>query len=659
MLKKLFIIPLTLGRLLAQSDSASMNEVVITGTMRPVLRQNSPVPVAVLQRSFFRSNPGAHLFESVQMVNGLQPQVNCNVCSAGDIHINGMEGAYTLVTIDGMPLVSSLGTVYGLMGLPNSLLERVEIIKGAASALYGPEAMAGVINLITRNPQRRNQVHADLNSTSHGEHALDLAGLYRWGKVNMISSLHGFLMNQPFDNNGDGFTDIPVQERFSFFQKMSINRNSKLPASLAVRRFEEYRWGGQMHWEERFAGTDSVYGERIRTTRNELLGAYQLAWFGKPLIQWSATEHRQNSVYGIMPFQAVQRVGFLQFLWSGNHRGISWLAGLPLRYTFYDDQTVATPTADRRFLPGFFVQAEGKVKANIGYNVSIRMDDDRVHGTVWSPRLALRCQTSTASSLRFNLGTGYRLVQVFTEDHAALTGAREVVFQEALRPERSWSALLNYAVTGNPGRHVLRSEATVFYTRFSNKIAADYFSNPNQIIYSNLNGFARSTGLSLDFELFTATKQRISLGITAMQVGMMRRDSNGLMDFEWQVHSPPLSASLQVQQPFPRNWMVDIGAKMYSPMRLPVVPGDFRPAYSPWYALLNIQATKKSKRGFEFYVGIRNLFNFVPVHPLLRPFDPFDKFVHLNNPQGYTFDAAYNYASLQGRRIYVGIRMQR
>ena len=76
MLKKLFIIPLTLGRLLAQSDSASMNEVVITGTMRPVLRQNSPVPVAVLQRSFFRSNPGAHLFESVQMVNGLQPQVN-------------------------------------------------------------------------------------------------------------------------------------------------------------------------------------------------------------------------------------------------------------------------------------------------------------------------------------------------------------------------------------------------------------------------------------------------------------------------------------------------------------------------------------------------------------------------------------------------------
>lgn len=657
MRKKLVLIPFFCGILLAQTDSASMNEVVITGTMRPVLRQNSPVPVAVLQRSFFRSNPGAHLFESVQMVNGLQPQVNCNVCSAGDIHINGMEGAYTLVTIDGMPLVSSLGTVYGLMGLPNSLLERVEIIKGAASALYGPEAMAGVINLITRSPQRRNQVHADMNSTSHGEHSADLAGLYRWGKVSMISSLHGFLMNQPFDRNGDGFTDIPVQQRWSFFQKMSINRNSKLPATLAVRRFEEYRWGGQMHWEERFAGTDSVYGERIRTTRNELLGAYQLAWFGKPLIQWSATEHRQNSDYGTMPFKAVQRVGFLQFLWFGKYRGINWLAGLPLRYTFYDDQTVATPTAERRFLPGFFVQAEGKAKVGIDYNLSIRVDGDRVHGMVWSPRLALRYQTTSVSSLRLNVGTGYRLVQVFTEDHAALTGAREVVFKEALKPERSWSALLNYALSASPGRSVLRSEAGLFYTRFSNKIVADYFSNPNQIIYTNLNGFARSAGLSLDFELFTVTRQRISLGITAMQVGIMRRDSNGAMDFEQQVHSPPLSAALQVQQPLPRNWMLDVGAKLYSPMRLPVVPNDFRPEYSPWYVLVNVQATKKTKRRLEFYTGIRNLLNFVPGNPLLRPFDPFDKQAQVNNPEGYTFDASYNYASLQGRRIFFGIRL--
>lgn len=636
-----------------------MSEVVVTGTMKPVLRHNSPVPVAVLQRSFFRSNPGAHLFESVQMVNGLQAQVNCNVCSAGDIQINGMEGAYTLVTIDGMPLVSSLGTVYGLMGLPNSLLERVEIIKGAASALYGPEAMAGVINLITRSPQRRNQVHADLSSTSHGEHTLDLAGLYRWGKVNMISSLHGFLMNQPFDNNGDGFADIPVQQRLSFFQKISISRSSKLPASLALRRFDEYRWGGQMSWEERFAGTDSVYGERIRTARNELLGAYQLAFLGKPLIQWSGTEHRQNSIYGTMPFQAVQRVGFMQFLWSGRQYGISWLAGLPLRYTFYDDQTVATPSPERRFLPGFFVQAEGKASATMGYNVSIRVDDDRVHGTVWSPRLAMRYQTSASSSLRMNFGTGYRLVQVFTEDHAALTGAREVVFREALKPERSWSALLNFAISGNPGSHVLRSEASLFYTRFSNKIAADYFSNPNQIIYSNLDGFARSAGLSLDFELFTVTRQRITLGITAMQVGLMRRDSNGLMDFERQLHSPPFSAALQLQQPLSRNWMIDVGAKINSPMRLPVVPGDFRPEYSPWYALLNLQATKKTKRGLEIYAGIRNLLNFIPRNPLLRPFDPFDKWVHVNNPQGYTFDAAYNYASLQGRRIFVGIRMQR
>jgi outer membrane receptor for ferrienterochelin and colicins len=72
---------------------------------------------------------------------------------------------------------------------------------------------------------------------------------------------------------------------------------------------------------------------------------------------------------------------------------------------------------------------------------------------------------------------------------------------------------------------------------------------------------------------------------------------------------------------------------------------------------VNVQATKKTKRRIEIYTGIRNLFNFVPRNPLLRPFDPFDKQVQVNNPEGYTFDASYNYASLQGRRVFVGIRI--
>lgn len=86
------------------------------------------------------------------MVNGVQPQLNCNVCNTGDIHINGMEGPYTMITIDGMPIVSSLSTVYGLSGIPNSMVQRIEVVKGPASTLYGSEAVGGLINIITKDP---------------------------------------------------------------------------------------------------------------------------------------------------------------------------------------------------------------------------------------------------------------------------------------------------------------------------------------------------------------------------------------------------------------------------------------------------------------------------------------------------------------------------
>ena len=103
----------------------------------------------------------------------------------------------------------------------------------------------------------------------------------------------------------------------------------------------------------------------------------------------------------------------------------------------------------------------------------------------------------------------------------------------------------------------------------------------------------------------------------------------------------------------------DISGQVYSPMRLPILPNDFRPAFSPWFGLMNIQVSKKYKKGMESYLGIKNLFNFIPKNPIMRPFDPFDKQANdpVNNPNGYTFDPSYNYAPLQGIRLYAGIRL--
>jgi outer membrane receptor for ferrienterochelin and colicins len=134
-------------------DLGTLKEVmVISGTMKEVSKMNSPIPVEIYTPALFLKNPTPSIFESLSMVNGVQPQLNCNVCNTGDIHINGMEGPYTMVLIDGMPIVSSLATVYGLAGIPNSMVKRIEVVKGPASTLYGSEAVGGLINIITKEP---------------------------------------------------------------------------------------------------------------------------------------------------------------------------------------------------------------------------------------------------------------------------------------------------------------------------------------------------------------------------------------------------------------------------------------------------------------------------------------------------------------------------
>ena len=149
-----------------------LGDVVVTGTMKEMSKMDSPISVEVYSPALFRKNPSPTLFESLNMVTGVQPQINCNVCNTGDIHINGLEGPYTMILIDGMPIVSSLSTVYGLSGIPQSLVKRIEIVKGPASTLYGSEALAGLINVITKDPVSASRVQADVSGTSIGEFRL-------------------------------------------------------------------------------------------------------------------------------------------------------------------------------------------------------------------------------------------------------------------------------------------------------------------------------------------------------------------------------------------------------------------------------------------------------------------------------------------------------
>lgn len=647
-------------------ESITMDEVVITGTMREVTRSKSPVPVEVFTPAFFKKNPTPSLFEAVGLINGVRPQVNCNVCNTGDIEINGMKGPYTLILIDGMPIVSSLSTVYGLNGIPNSLIERIEVVKGPAAALYGSEAMGGIINIITKNPVNAPLVSIDAFGTSWQEYNLDASVKYKTGKATGLLGINYFNYSNPKDNNNDNFTDVTLQDRISIFNKWNFERKDNRIASIAGRYVYEDRYGGEMNFTPRLRGSDMVYGESVYTARAELLGMYQLPVTEKIYTQFSYNWHDQNSWYGITPYKANQQVAFIQAYWDKPIQNHNLLLGSSFRYTYYDDNTPGTLSPDgftnratHTPLPGIYIQDEWAINDKNTLLAGYRYDHDKNHGSIHSPRFAYKLSPNQNNIIRASFGTGFRVVNLFTEDHAALTGSRQVEIVHALEPEKSYNANLNYIFKYANETFAYTFDATAFYSYFTNKIIGDFDTDPNKIIYDNIDGHAVTQGISVNNNLDFRFPLKITAGVTYMDVFSDEVDTNGIRTKIQQLFAPKWSGNFLVSYAFPYKFSIDFTGIWNGPMRLPVVPNDYRPEYSPPYWIANIQLTKKFKYGFELYGGVKNIFDFIPSQdPLLRANDPFDRTANnpVTNPNGYTFDTAYNYAPLQGARTYVGLR---
>lgn len=643
---------------------STLNTVVVSATMKPVSKDASPIPVEIYTPRFFQKNASSNLFESLTMVNGVRPQLNCNVCNTGDIHINGMEGPYTMVAIDGMPIVSGLSTVYGLSGIPNGMIERIEIAKGPASTLYGSEAVGGLINVITKNVLTAPKVTLDVFGTGIGELNLDGALTARWRKVRTLLGVNVFRFNRRLDINDDNFTDITLQNRVSVFNKWSFQRRQNRVASLAARLVHENRWGGELQWNEKWRGTDSIYGESIYTNRLELLGKYQLPVSGNPImldVSWNV--HQQDSYYGNVPYDGFQQIGFCQLSstvpLSLKH---TMLWGASSRITTFDDNTPATATASGTgnapaitWLPGVFIQDEWTLNERNLLLTGIRYDYHSKHGSILTPRISWKWSPNPLHILRLTGGSGYRVANIFTEDHAALSGAREVIITEALNPERSWNANLNYVQKFFPkALGFIGLDASLFYTYFYNQILPDYNTNPEQIIYRNLQGHAVSAGGSLNLEFNFKNGIKCMTGATFMDV---YKQENGHK--QPQLFAPALSGTWTFSFPIKLlKTTLDYTGSWTGPMYLPVVPNDYRPEQSPWFMVHNIQLTRNLRNGLEVYAGVKNLFGFYPKEDvILRAFDPFDRQTDVNNPHGYTFDPSYNYAPIQRQKILLGIRL--
>jgi outer membrane receptor for ferrienterochelin and colicins len=643
-----------------RQDANSLQEVmVVSGTMKEVSKMNSAIPVEVYSPALFLKNPTPSIFESLSMVNGVQPQLNCNVCNTGDIHINGMEGPYTMVLIDGMPIVSSLATVYGLAGIPNSMVKRIEVVKGPASTLYGSEAVGGLINIITKDPSSSPTLKTDLSATSLGEYNLDVATKANVGNAQTLIGFNLFNFRNRIDVNDDNFTDVTQQQRISLFNKWEFARSNERLATMAVRYVYEDRWGGELQWNRKHRGSDAVYGESIYTNRVEMIGNYQLPIRNQKItFDYSYNYHLQDSYYGINQFLANQHVSFGQFRWDKKIGKHDLLIGVPFRYVYYDDNTPGTASADtvnRRnqsmntILPGIFIQDELAFNTKLTLLTGIRYDHHNHHGNIFSPRVSVKYSPNKNNTFRLSTGNGFRVVNLFTEDHAALTGARQVIIANELKPEESWNVNVNYAAMISHAHGFLGVDVSLFYTYFTNKIVGDFMTDPEQIIYDNLDGHAISKGATLNVDAAFTNSLKVIAGVTIMDVYQVEGRVDGSTIKNPQLFAPKISGTYSISYSVDRKGLTfDLTGRLNGPMKLakgnPEV--DLRPEYSPWFTIVNLQVTKTFNNGVEIYGGVKNILNFIPRNPLLEP----------ENPFGTNFDTSYNYASIQGVKGFLGVR---
>ncbi|NNE54486.1 MAG: TonB-dependent receptor, partial [Flavobacteriales bacterium] len=273
-----------------------------------------------------------------------------------------------------------------------------------------------------------------------------------------------------------------------------------------------------------------------------------------------------------------------------------------------------------------------------------RLDHHDSHGWIFAPRLNVKHNLNEFTALRLNVGNGFRVVNLFTEDHAALTGSRQVLIAEDLRPEESWNINLNFNQVYSTRRMGYGTfDLDVFHTWFANKIVPDYEVDPNLIVYANLSGNGISRGFAFNINHTFNKQWDILTGMTFLDVYETLEEDAQLVR-EPQPLSPNWSGNTKVTWNSPnKNWNVNYVASITGPMNLPTYEGEFaREEVSPVFSLHHLRVQRVGE--FDLFAGVKNIFNYTQDSPLIDPLNPF----------GSNFDTSYAYGPLQTRRFVLG-----
>ncbi|MBU0690474.1 TonB-dependent receptor [bacterium] len=528
----------------------------------------------------------------------------CAMCGATGVGMQGMEASYTEVKVDGLSIYSGVGTLYGLDGISASDISSVELVKGSGSSLNGSAAIAGSMNLNTRAPAQTNSYEARMSSDQYGQSSLYLAGSGLSQKYPMRLSMNLGTEPTRIDEDSDGITDRPEYKRSNVQYLVDLPLN-KSKLTLGARAYWENRFAGDLDWTTSDRGSSVLYGREILTRRQELSATWK-APKGE-ITQWSArgalVNHDQNSWYGVQQFNAEQKLGIaaltLNRFWNAMH-STTFEAGVHAE-DYNDNLELNSQTDLQQTVPAFVAEHNWHPRANLAILLGTRTEYYKDDGVVPTPRLALAYDAGANTTLRFTAGTGYRPVNIFSLDAAAMAGFENMTLDEQLKPERSvaFSAALSQRWTTRS--YTARVDANLFLTDFSSK-AIIKLGDGNSVLYTNASAaFARG------FEL---QAQWLHQNGWKTKAGFSRSQNRYYLNGMW--HDSHLQYTYTADGMLGRDWKrsgisADVNANVYGSQYLPMGRGRDK---SPTYVLWNT-SVRKAWNNFSASFGVNNIFDWL------------------------------------------------
>lgn len=532
------------------SDDVDLDEVVVSANRNETQRRLAPNLVNVIGGKLFDITQSTCLAQGLNFQPGVRTEDNCQNCGFTQVRINGLDGHYSQILVDSRPVFSSLNGVYGLEQIPANMIDRVEVVRGGGSALFGASAIGGTINIITKEPIRNSASFGHTFMSQGGSNSFDnvttgnvslvtddnKAGIYAYGQTRT---------RQGYDYDGDGYTELPELNNQTFGLNSYLRLSSYSKLSLQYHGIHEFRRGGNK--------LDQAPHEANIAEQAE----HNIQGGGLTYNFYSPDEKNRLSAY--FSFQTTARKSYYGGIGEGTDEDIetaenaygtthnfTYVAGTQYVHSFdkllfmpsdlilgaeysYDGIKDVILGYDRNFkqdvrIGSFFFQNEWKNK-QWSFLLGGRLDKHNlVDHVIFSPRANLRFNPTENVNLRITYAGGFRAPQAFDEDlHVGVVGGERLVtvLAKNLKEERSNSFSVSadlYHKFGNVQTNLLIEG---FYTDLNNVFALRQLDQPDaqgNTVQERYNAYgAKVLGLNIEGKAMFTRWFSLQAGLTLQQ----------------------------------------------------------------------------------------------------------------------------------------------